>query len=358
MKKKLLGLLLTAAMVAGLLTGCGNALSMDGVTEQTQSSDSSEEEAVMTSEAVEPKNGEYYRIACFLPNVGPWYDERWYASEQEAEALGFEITLFSAGGYSNVDKQVAQVEDAITAGYDGIILHACSSSALLPAVKQALAAGIKVVTTHVPLDEDVCPHIWEDPEGAGQDLAILLANEIGGQGKVFMMNGPAGQLEAQECEKGFKYIMETYFPEIEISEEYVDQELSTAQQIAEDYITANPDVDGVYCFGATTAAGGMVAALKSAGFEPGQVKLVATNAVEDDLHYMDEGWVQWMQPSSHILVGKECVDMMAQLFNGEEVDSVVSVPMVAINSETEDVFCRDGFVWTGETEDTQAMTEE
>ena len=71
-----------------------------------------------------------------------------------------------------MDKQVSQVEDAITAGYDGVILHACSSSALLPAVKEAMAAGVKVITTHVPLDEDICPHIWEDPEGAGQDLAI------------------------------------------------------------------------------------------------------------------------------------------------------------------------------------------
>ncbi len=355
MKKKVLSLLLVAGMIAGLLTGCSGAVSMDGQTTQTTTAEESSSD-VGTGEAVEPKNGKTYRIAYFLPNVGPWYDEKWYASEQEAKELGFEITLFSAGGYSNVDKQVAQVEDAITAGYDGIILHACSSSALLPAVKKALAAGIKVVTTHVPLDENVCPHIWEDPEGAGQDLAILLANEIGGTGKVFMMNGPAGQLEAQKCEEGFKYIMETYFPEIELTEEYVDQELSKAQKVAEDYITANPDVSGVYCFGATTAAGGMVAALKSAGIEAGKVKLVATNAVEDDLHYMDEGWVQWMQPSAHILVGKSSVDTMDKLFKGETVDSVVSMSMVAINAETEKTFCRDGFIWTGATEDTSEMT--
>lgn len=356
MKRRLLGLLLAVTMFAGALGGCGNAVSMDGDVEQPAEA-ADEGEAVASNEAVEPKNGETYRIACFLPNVGPWYDERWYASKQEAETLGFEITLFSAGGYSNVDKQVSQVEDAITAGYDGIILHACSSSALLPAVKKALAAGIKVVTTHVPLDENVCPHIWEDPQGAGQDLAILLANEIDGTGKVFMMNGPAGQLEAQECEEGFKYMMETYFPNIEIDEEYVDQELSNAQKVAEDYITANPDVDGVYCFGATSAAGGMIAALKSAGVNPGDIKLVATNAVEDDLHYMDEGWVQWMQPSSHILVGKACVDAMDRLFRGEVVDMEVSMSMVAINAETENVFCRDGFVWTGETEDTSKAAE-
>lgn len=355
MKKKVLSLLLAAGMIAGLLTGCGSAVSMDGDTAQTTTT-TEESSSVGTGEAVEPKNGETYRIAYFLPNVGPWYDEKWYASEQEAKELGFEITLFSAGGYSNVDKQVSQVEDAITAGYDGIILHACSSSALIPAVKKALAAGIKVVTTHVPLEENVCPHIWEDPEGAGQDLAILLANEIGGKGKVFMMNGPAGQLEAQKCEEGFKYIMETYFPEIELTEEYVDQELSKAQKVAEDYITANPDVDGVYCFGATTASGGVVAALKSAGIAPGTVKLVATNAVEDDLHYMDEGWVQWMQPSSHILVGKSSVDAIDKLFKGETVDSVVSMSMVAINAETEKTFCRDGFIWTGATEDTSEMT--
>ena len=354
MKKRILSMLLAAGMAIGLLTGCGG-VTMDGDTSSSTAIESSS--TTESSGAVDPKNGTTYRIAYFLPNVGPWYDEKWYASEAEAKELGFEINLFSAGGYSNVDKQVSQVEDAITAGYDGIVLHACSSSALLPAVKKALTNGIKVVTTHVPLDEDVCPHIWEDPEGAGQDLAILLANEIGGKGKVFMMNGPAGQLEAQKCEEGFKYIMDTYFPDIEITEEYVDQELSKAQKVAEDYITANPDVAGVYCFGATSAAGGMVAALKSAGIEPGTVKLVATNAVEDDLHYLDEDWVQWMQPSSHILVGKSSIDTMAKLFKGETVDSVVSISMVAINAGTENTFCRDGFIWTGDTEDTSALTE-
>lgn len=351
MNKGIVGMLLSAAL-ALTCVGCGNAVTMEGETAKTN-----ENVTAAANEAVEPKNGSTYRIAFFLPNVGPWYDEKWYAAEQQAKSQGYEITLFSAGGYSNVDKQVSQVEDAITAGYDGIILHACSSSALLPAVKEALAANIKVITTHVPLDEDICPHIWEDPEGAGQDLAIELANEIGGTGKIFMMNGPAGQLEAQKCEEGFLYIMDTYFPDIEIDREYVDQELSKAQKVSEDYITANPDVNGVYCFGATSAVGGMAAALQSAGYKPGDVKLVATNAVEDDLHYLDEGWAQWMQPSSHILVGKSSVEQMGKMFQGEEVSREISMSMVSVNAVTKDKFCKDGFIWSGSTEDTKALTE-
>lgn len=348
MNKRIVGILLAAVVTASACAGCGNAVTMEGETVK-------ESTAAVTGKAVEPKNGSAYRIAFFLPNVGPWYDEKWYAAKQQAESMGYEITLFSAGGYSNVDKQVSQVEDAITAGYDGIILHACSSSALLPSVKEALAANIKVITTHVPLDEEICPHIWEDPEGAGQDLAIELANEIGGEGKIFMMNGPAGQLEAQKCEEGFLYIMETYFPDIEIDKEYVDQELSKAQKVSEDYITANPDVNGVYCFGATSAVGGMAAALQSAGYQPGAVKLVATNAVEDDLHYLDEGWAQWMQPSSHILVGKSSVEQMGKLFKGEEVSNVISMSMVSVNSVTKDKFSKDGFIWSGTTENTEEV---
>jgi len=354
MKKIVISILLSFALMIGT-TGCGSPVSMENNVTKSSSTSSTENVSENKNQAVQPKNGKNYRIAFFLPNVGPWYDEKWYAAEQQAKELGFEITLYSAGGYSNVDKQVSQVEDAITAGYDGIILHACSSSALLPVVKEALNAGIKVITTHVPLKEDVCPHIWEDPEGAGQDLAIELANEIGGKGKVFMMNGPAGQLEAQKCEEGFKYMMSTYFPDIKLDEEYVDQELSAAQKVAEDYITANPDVNGVYCFGATSAAGGMVAALKSANYKPGNVKIVATNAIQDDLHYIDEGWVQWMQPSSHILVGKSSVENMGKLFKGEEIPSTVSMSMVSVNKDTENTFNRSGFVWSGNTEDTKSL---
>lgn len=352
MKKKVLSMLLAVSLLAGLCMGCADAVSMDGEVSEQETPAADEQAAAPVNGASEPKNGETYRIACFLPNVGPWYDEKWYASKTEAEALGYEITLFSAGGYSNVDKQVSQVEDAITSGYDGMILHAVSSSALLPSVKKALQEGIKVITTHVPLEESVCPHIWEDPEGAGQDLAIELATLIGGKGKVLMMNGPAGQLESQKAEEGFKYIMETYFPEIELREEYVDQELSAALQVAEDYLTANPDAAGVYCFGATSACGGMTQALQSAGFAPGEIKMVGTNAVEDDLTFLEDGWAQYLQPSSHILVGKSSVQNMQKLFQGEEVPAEISMSMVSVDANTMNVFSRDAFIWTGETEDT------
>ena len=61
------------------------------------------------------------KIAFMLPNVGAWYNDKWEGFRDEAtKKFGFEVTMYSAGGYANVTKQVAQLEDVIKAGYDGI----------------------------------------------------------------------------------------------------------------------------------------------------------------------------------------------------------------------------------------------
>ncbi|MEE9239924.1 MAG: hypothetical protein V3U53_01910, partial [bacterium] len=75
-----------------------------------------------------------YRIAVVVPNgVDPYFFSKWYGSVLEAKKLGVSVTMFDAGGYEFLPKQVAHVEDIIAAKYDGIIICPISTKGMVNA---------------------------------------------------------------------------------------------------------------------------------------------------------------------------------------------------------------------------------
>ena len=49
-----------------------------------------------------------------------------YGIISEAERLGQKVTLLEAGGYTNLERQLRQIEDCISAGADALVLSAIS----------------------------------------------------------------------------------------------------------------------------------------------------------------------------------------------------------------------------------------
>jgi len=98
---------------------------------------------------------EHPRAAYLMLQQGPWYNDKWYGFKSVCEKYGIEPVQYSAGGYMNVNKQVAQIEDAVAAGFDAIVIHATSTTALTPSIKKALAEGVYVSTEHSPLEEKI-----------------------------------------------------------------------------------------------------------------------------------------------------------------------------------------------------------
>ncbi|MCX6032777.1 MAG: sugar ABC transporter substrate-binding protein, partial [Chloroflexi bacterium] len=73
----------------------------------------------------------------------------WAAVEQGAndagKTLGVQVTVMAPPAESDVPAQIAQIEDALTKGVDGIALAPTDPAALAPVVKKALDKGVKVV---------------------------------------------------------------------------------------------------------------------------------------------------------------------------------------------------------------------
>ncbi|MCR5108623.1 MAG: sugar-binding protein [Lachnospiraceae bacterium] len=146
MKKKLLSALLSAAMVATLLVGCGGAAApaaeapaADAATEET-----AEAPAEESAEAPAEATGAGKRVAVAMPTQS---SERWINDganmKSQLEELGYEVDLQYAE--DDVQMQVSQIENMIAAGANCLVIAAVDSSALVNVEAQAKDAGIPII---------------------------------------------------------------------------------------------------------------------------------------------------------------------------------------------------------------------
>ena len=287
MKKKVLGTLLSAAMVIGMLSGCGS--SADTATSGSTDTAKTETAADTTADAeaapaADTSTGGGKKVGVAMPTQS---SERWIndGSNMKAklEDLGYEVDLQYAE--DDVQAQVSQIENMIASGVNCLVIASIDSSALVNVEKQAKDAGIPIIAyDRLLMDTDaVSYYATFDNKGVGTAIGKYieekkdLANATESYTIEFFMGSPddnnahmlyAGLMEVLQpyldngtlvCKSGRTSFDDTCI--LRWSQE-------TAQQNCENYLTgfyADEDLD--ICATAFDGfAYGCKAALEGAGY--------------------------------------------------------------------------------------------
>lgn len=230
MRKKLLSLALCVLMVATMAIGCAK-----------------KEEAV---ESTPTKAKDTVKIALVTKMVDSTYWQTVLrAAEAKAKELGnVEITHLGPPTEADIDKQVQIIETCITDKYDGIILAACDKDALVDPVKKAKEAGIPVVMIDSGISEEVYDaFLATNNVQAGAECAKLMCELIGDSGEVAIVNFAAGTQTAVDRETGFTDEIKANHPNVTIvGVQYCDSDPTKAANQATDFMSANPDLKGIW----------------------------------------------------------------------------------------------------------------
>jgi ribose transport system substrate-binding protein len=210
-------------------------------------------------------------------------DEHWIklrtGAEDKAKELGNVTVTFSAPQVGKVDAaaQLQLVEDAITRKVDILMLAPLHADALVPGIEKAKAAGIKVILVDSGANtEQYDTFLFTDNGAAARLAADELAKVVGEKGKVAIINAQAGAGTTMTRENAFKDQIAKKHPGITVvGTQYSDGDATRALNIATDFITANPDLAGIYACneGSTTGAGngidqaGKAGTVKFVGFD-------------------------------------------------------------------------------------------
>ena len=147
MKKKILGALLSVAMVATMLVGCGtnqasapadDAAATEDTADDAAPADDAADDAAPAAEA----NGKKVGVAMPTQSSERWINDGANMKDQ-LEKLGYEVDLQYAE--DDVQMQVSQIENMIASGVNCLVIASIDSSALVNVEAQAKEAGIPII---------------------------------------------------------------------------------------------------------------------------------------------------------------------------------------------------------------------
>jgi ABC-type sugar transport system substrate-binding protein len=150
------------------------------------------------------------KIATSLPFLGfPFFVHMQKELNAEAEKLGG-IEVVNYDGQNQTPKQTADVEAAIVSGVDGLVISPLDSVAMAPAVKQAVDAGIPVVTIDRRVDgvEGILGHVGADNVKGGEAQAQLIVEKFPDGARIVNLQGQPGSSPAIDRNKGVHNVLD------------------------------------------------------------------------------------------------------------------------------------------------------
>ncbi|MGF6574939.1 monosaccharide ABC transporter substrate-binding protein, CUT2 family [Paraburkholderia fungorum] len=119
--------------------------------------------------------------------------------------------VFTGPVGGGAEKQVAELENWITKGVDGIAVSSSSTDALAPVINKAIAAGIPVVTfnTDNPASHRLS-FVGQDLAYSGVVMGDTLVKHMGQKGKVLVFTVDAAAEWSKDREKGLRQSLAKY----------------------------------------------------------------------------------------------------------------------------------------------------
>ncbi len=257
-----------------------------------------------------------------VPKVAvPFFDDCNKGAGEEAKALGV--------GYQWVvpqntqgSTQVKVIEDLMARHVDGIAISVNEPKSVERVIKQAVAAGIKVLT----FDSDSAKsgrslYIGTVNEAAGASMGEVMAKALGGEGDVAIVTGQLGATNLNERIAGIKKAL-AGSPGIKIvATEGTEDDLAKAVSVDEALFRAHPNLKGI--FGVSQVGGPSVAKVmgsKEFAAKKGAVKVIAFDDLPDTVRGVKEGFIQAIMVQRPVTMGKLAVEHLVDQINGKETD--------------------------------------
>ncbi|MDF1739752.1 MAG: sugar ABC transporter substrate-binding protein [Verrucomicrobiales bacterium] len=262
------------------------------------------------------------------------------AIQKEAEANGASMNYVSCE--SNVSKQITQIENFVARGMKVIIVHPADPAGIEQACKQAMAAGVKIISW----DDDIknADMRWLIDNKAlgyevGKEAAEFINSKHGGTAEVAILNYP--QLPVLLARgNGIREAITELAPDAKIVAETSAINPDEGITKMETIFQSNPNVKVVACIGGGGSVGANEAA-KAAGKVGPDFGVFAVDATQPELQAIKNNEAVRMSVTVTGTAGdvaKEVFGFVQKLANGEPVDARVYRELIPVTSENVDKY--------------------
>jgi ribose transport system substrate-binding protein len=283
-----------------------------------------------SGDAAEAPAQRVWTIGMSQCNLGEPWRVQMNADIKKAADVHANLEVEFKDAQDDTQKQRAHVDEFVVAGVDLLMVSPKEAVPLTPPVTKAFEAGIPVIVLdrRVAGDAYTC-FIGADNKKIGEAAGRLIAETLGGKGKVVELKGLMTSTPGQDRNSGFRKGIEG--SEVEVIFEADMKWLEpNARKEMESALARFDSIDLVYGHNDPAAHGAWLAA-KAAGRE-GDMKFVGIDGlVHEGQAYVTQGILDacYEYPTG----GREAIDIALKILNGEEVPKEIVLPFRVFTPE-------------------------
>ena len=316
MKMKKLAAVLLASVMMLSLTAC-SAVSVDGEGGSTKDQKESSEDGGDGDAGT--GSGSIGLAVSTLNN--PFFVTLSEGAKEAAAEKDAELIVVDAG--DDAAKQTNDIEDLISKNISVLIVNPVDSDAVAPAVKDAVAKGIKVVSVdRVVNGVDVDCAIASDNVAGAEAATEYLVGLIGEDAKVAELQGVSGASATIDRGEGFHNVADEKLDVV--SSQTANFNRSEGMTVMENMLQANSDIQGVFAHNDEMALG----AVEAIGNK--DILVVGFDATDDAMAAVAEGRMAATVAQKPDLMGATAVETALKLIAGESVEKEIPVEVVLV----------------------------
>jgi ABC-type sugar transport system substrate-binding protein len=254
----------------------------------------------------------------------------------EAKVSGMEVSFFDPA--MDPQKQVSMIEDCIAAQFDVIAVNAVDPVAVIPAIKKAKEAGIKVITVNANVDKSGASYIegfiGSQSFDQGYAVGLMIAKALNNTGNIVLVTGNPGQTDAVNRTEGMKSAFKNQGANIKILAEQTGKwSKDEALKVMTDMLTKYPKIDAVFGHDDPMALGAL-AAVNASGRTG--IKAFGVNGNKEACESIKSGEMFGTALQLSYLVGVYAVRAAYDLKAGRLISSETLAPTAPVTPENID----------------------
>ncbi|MGM9554093.1 MAG: sugar ABC transporter substrate-binding protein [Faecousia sp.] len=256
--------------------------------------------------------------------------------EAAAKEAGVDLTVVSAD--QDINKQVSQIEMAVTAKATAIIIEPVSAEGVLAAVESAEAAGIPCIIYNQNISDPSKATTFVGVSNADMGYMEMkrACEDMGGKGNVAILLGPRGSEGQLGRSEGYTKALAEY-PDVKVVfEEEAAWTTEDALKLAENWLSTGTEINAFVSQNDNMALGA-IKAVEDIG-KDGEIKAYGVDAVDDALKAIKEGRLEISVDQATGAQSKAAIDCVLKLAKGEKLEDQYLVEAVIIDASNVDQY--------------------
>ena len=257
-----------------------------------------------------------------------------YGVAEEAKRQGVKMQLVEAGGYTELNTQISQIEDCVAAGADAVIIGAISYDGLNNLVAEISGKGVPVIDvingmSSKDLAAKSLVSFGEMGAKAGQFVAEKHPAGTSSV-KVAWFPGPAGAGWVEAGNTGFLAAVEGSAVEV-VETKYGDTGKEVQAKLVEDVLEAHGDL--AYIVGTAVTAEAAIPILRDRGLQD-QVKVVSYYYTPGVNIGIERGQILAAPTDSPVIQGRIAIDQAVRILEKQDYLKHVGPALYVVSQES------------------------